>query len=118
MSGYLSVNGVELKAPKTFSVDIQDIDNESGRNAKGDMQRDRVAVKRKLNIEWGPLSDAEISVILKSVQSIFFSATYPDPMEGTMQTKTFYVGDRSTPTYSWNNNLPKWEGLSMNFIER
>ena len=33
---------------------------------------------------------------------------------------TFYVGDRSTPMYVWNNEKQKflWEGLTANFIER
>lgn len=118
MSGYLAVNGVTLKTPKTFAVDIEDIDNESGRNANGKMIRDRIAVKTKLNIEWGPLTDAEMRTILQSVKEVFFSATFPDPFTGSMETKTFYVGSRSAPTYSWNGKFVKWEGLSMNFIER
>jgi hypothetical protein len=118
MAGYLKVNGVVLKTPKVFKVDVEDIDSESGRNAKGEMNRDRVGVKRKLNIEWGPLDDREISRILQSVQEVFFEATYPDPVEGKPITKTFYVGTRSAPTYSWHDVFPKWEGLSMNFIER
>ncbi|MGX7195151.1 DUF6711 family protein [Enterococcus olivae] len=115
---HLAIGGVVVKTPKTFSVDIEDIDSESGRNANGDMIRDRVGVKRKLNLEWAPLSDSEISTILQSVRNQFFQATYPDPVTGSMETKTFYVGTRSAPTYSWNSKLPKWEGLTMNFIER
>jgi len=118
MSGYLSVNGVVLKTPKAFSVGIEDIDSDSGRNAKGDMIRDRIATKQKLEIEWGPLSDSEISTILQSVKAPFFTATYPNPETGTQSTKTFYVGARTTPSYSWHSKYPKWEGLSMNFIER
>ena len=67
---------------------------------------------------WGALTDAEISPILKAVMSPFFEVTYPDPMEGAIVTKTFYVGDRSAPAYSWHDKLPKWEGLTMSFIER
>lgn len=118
MAGSLSVNGVSLKTPKTFSVGIQAVDGDSGRNAKGDMVRDYITTKRKLDIEWGPLTDSEISTILKAVSGVFFSVTYPDPMEGKMLTKTFYVGDRTSPTYSWNDKLPKWEKLSMSFIEQ
>ncbi|WP_430599368.1 DUF6711 family protein [Enterococcus sp. DIV0179] len=118
MSGYLQVNGTNVKTPKKFVVGIQAIDGESGRNANGDMIRDYITTKRKLDLEWPPLTDSEISTLLKSVMSPFFQVTYPDPMEGKIITKTFYVGDRNSPTYSWNDKLPKWEGLSMNFIER
>lgn len=118
MAGYLAVNGVTLKAPKKFQVDVQDVDGESGRNAKGDMIRDRITQKQKLMIEWGPLTDYEISAILQAVDSAFFSCTYPNPKTGGMGTKIFYVGDRSAPTYSWVGKYPKWEGLTMDFVER
>lgn len=118
MAGYLSVNGVRLKTPKKFSVGIQAVDGDSGRNANGDMVRDYITTKRKMDIEWGPLTDGEISTILNAVMGVFFSVTYPDPMSGGMLTKTCYVGDRTSPSYSWNDKLPKWEGLTMSFIEK
>lgn len=115
---YLSVNGVVLKTPKKFIASLEDIDSDSGRNANGDMIRDVITSKRKLDLEWGPLTDSEISTILKAIKEPFFQATYPDPEEGMIVTKTFYAGSKSTPTYSWHPTLPKWEGLSVNFIER
>ncbi len=118
MAGYLKINGVTIKTPKKFTVGIQAVDGESGRNANGDMVRDYIATKRKADLEWGALSDAEISPILQAVMSPFFEVTYPDPMVGGITTKTFYVGDRSSPSYSWHDKLPKWEGLTMSFIER
>nr|DAL65992.1 MAG TPA_asm: hypothetical protein [Caudoviricetes sp.] len=32
----LVINGVEIATPKTFQVDINDIDGETNRNAKGE----------------------------------------------------------------------------------
>lgn len=110
----LKINGVAIATPSVFQVDIEDVDGESGRNAKGQMLRDRIAVKRKISCEWPPLTDGEISIILKSVQSVFFEVTYPDPMEGIEVTKTFYVGTRSAPMLYKG----KWQNLKMNFIER
>ena len=113
----LKINGVVVKTPKTFSVDISDIDGETNRNANGDMNRDRSTTKRKLKCAWVPLKNPEISTLLKSVQDVFFEVTYPAQMEGTV-TKTFYVGDRNAPAYSCVNGEVRWEGLTMNFIER
>lgn len=113
----LIINGVTVVAPKSFKVSISDVDGETGRNARGDMVRDRVAVKRKLECEWGLLSQAEMSALLTAVKSEFFTVSYPDPEVGIIS-RTFYVGDRSAPAYSWANNLKPWSGLSMNFIER
>ena len=114
----LVINGVEIATPKTFQVDINDIDGETNRNAKGEMLRDRIAVKRKLNCEWPPLNEYECSELLKAVKDIFFQVTYPDPMEGRMLTKTFYVGDRSIPALSYIDGEIRWNGLKMNFIEK
>lgn len=120
MSGTLVIGGVQVKAPQEFSVGIQDIDGESGRDAQGNMYRDRVAVKAKLDCKWGPLSDSEAAVLLTSVKDSFFTVSYPDPELGGQSTKTFYVGDRTMPSYSWNDkfNAMKWESLSMNFVEQ
>lgn len=115
----LTIDGVKVTAPSVFKVDINDLDGESGRNARGDLIRDRVAVKRKLECEWGPLQNGEISVILQAVKNEFFDVRYPDPMTGSMQTKTFYVGDRSAPAlYEVSNGKMLWHGLNMNLIER
>lgn len=120
MSGTLIINGVSVKPPRDFAVGLNTIDSDtSGRNAKGKMKRDIIDQKVKLELKWGPLSDTEISTILKSVKGKFFTVNYPDPEEGKQLTKSFYVGDRTAPAYSWNEKFKsiKWEGLSMNFIE-
>lgn len=121
MAGYLAIGGVNVKAPQEFSVGYQTIDaDSSGRNANGRMTRDIIAEKVKLDCKWGHLSDSEVSSILNKVTETFFTVTYPNPKTGGMATKTFYVGDRTAPSYSWNDKFQKskWSGLSMNFIEQ
>lgn len=113
----IKVNGVDIATPKVFEISISDLDGESNRNANGELVRDRIAVKRKLNIEWGPLSQSEIQTLLNAVSSVFFTVTYPDPQLGVV-TKTMYVGDRKAPALSYKNNEVLWEGLTMNFIEK
>lgn len=117
----LLINGVEVKPPQEFTVTLNTIDaDSSGRNANGTMVRDIITQKVKIEAKWGPLSSQESSLILKSVKGKFFTLNYPDPEEGTQMTKTFYVGDRSAPAYSWNEKLQRveWSNLAMNFIER
>lgn len=114
----LKINGVAVATPKSFQVDISDVDGETSRNAMGNMIRDRIATKRKLSCEWPALSMGEMSVLLQAVKNVFFTVEYPDPMEGTNSEKTFYVGDRSMPVYMVKDGQIVWEGLTMNFIER
>ncbi|MBF0779799.1 MULTISPECIES: DUF6711 family protein [unclassified Granulicatella] len=113
----LIINGVTVVTPKTFQVSISDIDGESSRNARGQIIRDRVAIKRKIECEWGMLTQFEIQQILAAVINEFVTVQYPDPQLG-MVTKTFYVEERSSPAYSWNNHLKPWSGLKMSLIER
>ena len=114
----LTIAGVDVKNPSVIQVEITDIDKESERNANGTMQRTRVATKRKLTVEWGPLSNSEISKILKAVKDVFFTVKYPDPEEGKTITKTFYTGDRTSPVLRVRNGVIMWEGLSTNLVER
>lgn len=115
----LKINGVAITTPFSFKVDIMDLDGESNRNAKGELIRDRIAVKRKLECEWAPLTMSEISTLLKAVQDVYFTVEYPDPMQGATVTKTFYVGDRSAPAlYIDKSGKMLWKGLTMNFIEK
>ena len=115
----ISINGVKIATPKNYEPTISDLDGESNRNANGELIRDRIAVKRKLNLEWGPLKQSEISTLLKAVSSGFFTVTFPDPELGII-TKTMYVGDRTAPAYMYDEEAKevKWQGLKMNFIEK
>ncbi|WP_346888344.1 DUF6711 family protein [Clostridium sp. UBA1056] len=113
----LKIGGVDIATPKTFEITIQDLDGESNRNANGDLVRDRITVKRKINLEWPPLTQGQISTLLNAVSSVFFTVTFPDPQLGLI-TKTMYVGDRTAPAYSYINGQVKWQDLKMNFIEK
>lgn len=117
----LYINGVAVKDPATLQYAIQDIDSDTaGRNANGEMIRDRVATKRKINCSWSGLENEEIRLLLNSMTNEFFRLDFPDAMMGGMGSGTFYVGDRTAPLYMWNEKENKylWEGLQANFIER
>lgn len=110
---------VTLPDPKSYSWGLQDIDADgTGRNQSGDLFRDRVATKRKLTLEWPPLTAEKCSTLLNAVTDTFFTVAYPDALTGATREMTAYVGDRTTPMYSLIDGKWLWESLSMNFIER
>lgn len=121
MAGTLSINGASVKAPKSFSVTLMDLDGESTRNAAGTLVRDVIRKNmRKIDITWGSLSNTEAQSIIATLKGSFFTVNYPDPETGTQQTRTFYASDRVLPSYSWNTKHQRimWEGLSVNLIEK
>lgn len=109
--------------PAELTVKLQDIDSaNSGRSANGTMIRDRVVgganAKRKVEVEWPPLSTAEASKILRAIKDTFFYVKYPDPYTGDWRVGEFYAGDRSAPVARiWDNEI-LWNNLSVNFVER
>lgn len=114
----MKINGTTIPTPSSMEVAIMDIDSDSYRNANGNLIRDRVAVKRKVNCSWNWLSVSDASTLLKAVKDEFFEMTYLDPMEGGEVTKTFYVGDRTNPVYSLVDGKKGWKGISMAFTQK
>ena len=114
---------IDMPEPYALTVRLQDIDSaNSGRSANGTMIRDRIAggasAKRKLEVEWPPLSPAAIATILQAIDGTFFSVSYPDPRTGGNRVATFYAGDRTAPVLRvWDGEV-LWENLSVNFIEK
>lgn len=125
---YLKINGLSCDgsalpepAHGGFSISVQDVDSAStGRGADGNMIRDRVAIKRKINLKFPPLTTSEMSNILSAVSGVSFSVEYPDPVSGTTGSGTFYCGDRTAPVYKVNDTktgVELWENVSFNLIE-
>lgn len=120
MASVIKIGSTYLPDPKRggLTVSIKDLDSSStGRNQMGTMMRDRIAVKREIQYQAPPLTNAQIKSALSAMSNATFSLTYPDPMTGGNRTITAYVGDRSAPAYSYIDGEWKWEGLSCTFIE-
>lgn len=113
----IEINNILIPTPSSFKVGINDISS-AERNAKGTMLIDRIAQKRKLELGWKELEPEKLSELLKLINSTFFFVRYLDPLENIYVTKTFYVGDREIPMYSFVNGKPVWIDISFNFIER
>lgn len=114
----LKINGTTIKQPAEITCQRYDLDSEdSFRSLSGEMQRDRIAVKVKLECRWNGLTAQEMKIILGSMQDVFFPISYWDPLEGYV-TKTFYVGDRSAPVYSMAGGKIIFKSFSANFIEK
>jgi len=117
----IKINGTEIaEYPTEFSVTPLDLDNgdSTTRTADGTLSRDRVAVKRQIEMAWGVLDWATISSLLQSMSGVFFDFYYPDPMDGAYATRTFYVGNRPTPFAMNKGSTILWEGLKVTLTEK
>ena len=115
----LKVDGKLLKSPSGWTWGLQDVSaSDSGRTTDALMHKNRIGQKRKLTLEWQGLTPAEASEILKAINPEYFEVEYPDAMENSNLTKTFYAGDRSAPMKIWTINNKVYSLLSFDIIER
>lgn len=117
----LRINGVEIAAyPAVFRVTILDLDDadSSTRTSDGRLNRNRVAVKRQIDMEFNAMPADKISGVLRAMENVFFDFYYPDPMIGDYTTKTFYVGNRPAAIPIEKDGVIWWEGLRITLTEQ
>ena len=97
-----------------------DLDNgeTTVRTANGTLTRDRIAVKKQIEITFPTMKSAEMSSILKSMSGVFFTVYYPDPVEGVYLTKTFYAGNRPVSVAIKKNGEIYWGEMKITLIEK
>ena len=123
-------NGYSASLPDDtlkLTVDVYDLDSEdgTGRNQDGELFRDRIAILRKVNCEWGLLTPLEMATIQNAIEDVFFTLVYPDPKTGAGRSMTAYVSDRSAPMFLCGGSVSSgealtgsWSGLSLSFVEK
>lgn len=115
----LTINGIPVPAPDTYGVVISDLDASANRSGNGTLYRDRIAVKRTINVSWLLMDAYDLSILLNSMSATFFSVTYIDPQIDGPATKTFYVSDRTAGVaIKMSDGTYKWSGVSFSLVER
>ena len=107
--------------PSSLEYGLQDVSaSDAGRvmDAEATMYKQRICQKRKLKLKWSGLTAADTSKILKAVNPEYFYVRFWDALDGQMETRCFYVGDRTAPLfYYWVDGI-RYESLSFDLIER
>lgn len=118
---YIAIDGTEIAIyPSSMTVTVMDLDDgeTTTRTADGLLTRDRIAVKRQIELAFPHLEWATLSVLMQSMSDEFFEVTYPDPYTGQEETKTFYVGNRAAPVAFYRNDVMWWQGLTLTLTEQ
>ena len=115
----LTVDGVEMPCPSSFSWGLQDVSaGESGRTDDAIMHKNRVAQKIKIGLTWNGMDWQTTAKIMQAFDPEYISVRYPDMKSGQYETRTFYVGDRSAPVKWWFRGKQIIEQISFDIIER
>jgi len=113
----IKINGVALPISSDYTVSIMDI-SKANRTAAGTMIIDRIATKRKIELNWKHLSKEELAFVLSKVSDVFFTVEYIDPETNSNKTGTFYCGNRSCGAMDYIDGNIRWKDIRFNLIER
>ncbi|MBO9597844.1 MAG: hypothetical protein J7559_08525 [Cohnella sp.] len=117
----IKINGVDIASkPNKFVVTVLDLDDadSTARTADGTLTRDRIAVKRQVQMSFPALKWPVLSELMKSMADEFFELYYPDSMSGKYETRTMYVGNRESPVAMERNGEMIWSGLELTLTEQ
>lgn len=113
----LKVNNVTLPEPQALTVEHNKIwSSNTGRLDSGYFVGDLIAIKRKLNISWGPMNKTDAQKVLTAVNSKFVTIIYIDEHKDQVSGE-FYWGDVSSEFYNLTVES-LISGCSCNAIER
>lgn len=113
----ISTNIVNLPTPSDYQPDIEILEN-SNRNALGDLLREIINYKIKINLKYNYLPQSEFCKLQQLRKSKSFECTYWDSETGTKKTITCMAGSiKATPIRADSNGIVDWKDITVNFIE-
>lgn len=109
---------ITLPEPKALTTEYNKIwSSNTGRLDSGYFVGDLVAIKRKLDISWGPMNRTDAQKVLTAVNSKFVTIQYNNETSATPVQGEFYWGDVSCEFYNLTVDA-LLSGCSCNAIER
>lgn len=113
----LKINGKFIPDPSELQWGLQSVSaSNAGRTMDGLMHVNLVTRKRKLELKWSGVDFDATSEILKAVNDETFKVTYFDNLNNRNETRTFYVGDRTSMVKSYVEGYRRCD-VAFNIIE-
>mgnify|MGYP006939730657 CR=1 FL=1 len=99
-------------------MDVSSDDAGRTMDAVATMHKERIAQKRKLKVAWRNPDSQSVTRILQAVNPEYIWVRFWDALDGRMETRRFYVGDRTAPL-RWFEILggTRYQELSFDLIE-
>lgn len=122
MDFYLKIDGTDVTdyiANGGVQWQRSDVDGEgAGRDLTGDLRRNRVATKRRLDITCRPLTSTEAQTLLTAIMPEWVTVEYLDPQAGAV-TRTMYSNNNpATYLMRQSDGTEWWQGITFPLIER
>ena len=116
VDGIEYVKLIKLKGLKWTRNDIDDGAERTLDDAE--MQRNRIAIKEKLEIQLKPVTDIELASICKAIEPEYITITYLSPRTNTVVTKEFYGSTITAAVAYEDKGTVYYDNCSFNIVER
>lgn len=113
----IAISGIKMPSPCAMQAELISIGSEEQRSASGRLVCDRVAVKRRLKLQWAALSGADLRKLLCAADG-FFTAEYPDPLSGETRETVFYASACKMNALRMNAGGAVWTDIGMEWTEQ
>lgn len=114
----LVIGSATLPTPKDVKYSSNKLwSQNTGRLDSGYFVGDLIAVKKKYDVTFPPLSTSELATVRAAVNADFATVQITNA-EGSTDTVTAYFGDLSVESYSWHNGLKYAINATVSIIER
>lgn len=103
-----------------FKWQREDIDGPgAGRDLTGDLRRNRVATKRRLDVTCRLLTSQEVSIVLSAIMPEWVNVRYYDPQQGAVVTRTMYSNNHPASYQILKpDGTEYWSGITFPLIEK
>jgi hypothetical protein len=104
-TGMVTLNGVSVIDPSVLEWNLQDISaSDAGRDEAMVMHKMKIGQTRTYKLEWNNIDPGNASVILRAIneKETFYCSLF-DVMDGKMENRLYYVGDRTAPFRRWTD---------------
>lgn len=114
----LKGDGVILPSPSKYAMSYEKLDKDSGRNANGDLVRNVLGTKVKIqSIFPMTTNDTEFRTLLNVVLKTDITLEYYDIASDSYKTGHFYCGTPTPDIYTIQNGKLTMKEFAINFIE-
>ena len=90
----------------------------SGRTQDGNLHRNRVAIKVRLDCTCKPLEQTDATTVLTAIKPQWLEVQYFDPQEGSVQTKKMYSNNIPATFCIQHGTKQYWTGIAFPLIEQ
>lgn len=112
------IGSTDLPTPKSITYSQNKIwSQNTGRLDNGYFVGDLIAIKKKYEVTFPPLSTSDLATVRAAVSSDFATVKITNAEGGTDEVSA-YFGDLTVESYSWHNNIKYAINASISIIER